>query len=84
MSVYEYSLITISNHENIYQEFKEGLERQKGVDYELIKINNNQHQFSSARTAYNEAATKANGKYLVFLHPDIRFLHTGRSKVPSL
>lgn len=51
MSVYEYSLITISNHENIYQEFKEGLERQKGVDYELIKINNNQHQFSSARTA---------------------------------
>ena len=74
MSVYEYSLITISNHENIYQEFKEGLERQKGVDYELIKINNNQHQFSSARTAYNEAATKANGKYLVFLHPDIRFL----------
>ena len=65
MSVYEYSLITISNHENIYQEFKEGLERQKGVDYELIKINNNQHQFSSARTAYNEAATKANGKYFV-------------------
>ncbi|MBB1070165.1 family 2 glycosyl transferase [Limosilactobacillus sp. RRLNB_1_1] len=71
---FEYSLITISNHENIYQEFKQGLKKQKDVDYELIKINNDHQQYSSARAAYNEAATKANGKYLVFLHPDIRFL----------
>ncbi|MCC4322828.1 glycosyltransferase family protein [Limosilactobacillus reuteri] len=71
---YEYSLITISNHEDVYQEFRKGLLQQKNVDYELIKINNDQNQFNSARTAYNEAAAKATGKYLVFLHPDIRFL----------
>ncbi|MCX2187190.1 glycosyltransferase [Limosilactobacillus pontis] len=71
---HEYSLITISNNESVYQEFKKGLKQQKDVDYELIKINNDHNQFNSARVAYNEAAKKARGKYLVFLHPDIRFL----------
>ena len=40
---YEYSLITISNHEDVYQEFRKGLLQQKNVDYELIKINNDPH-----------------------------------------
>ena len=29
---YEYSLITISNHEDVYQEFRKGLLQQKNVD----------------------------------------------------
>ncbi len=70
----EFSLITIANKENIYQEFKKGLLKQQNINYELIKVKNDHNQFSSARKAYNTAAKKASGKYLVFLHPDIRFL----------
>ncbi|MCW3763739.1 glycosyltransferase family protein [Weissella confusa] len=71
---HEFSIITIVNKENVYQEFKKSLDQQKQVDYELIKINNSNNQFQSARAAYNEASKKATGKYLVFIHPDIRFL----------
>lgn len=70
----KYSLITIVNKESVYQEFLENLNTQKGVDYELITINNEHNQYTSARQAYNEAAKGATGEYLVFLHPDIRFL----------
>ena len=71
---HEFSIITIVNRENLYQEFKKSLSQQQQVDYELIKINNYNNQFKSARKAYNEASKKATGKYLVFIHPDIRFL----------
>lgn len=70
----QFSLITIVNKEPVYQEFKKNLDTQVNVDYELIKIDNSDNQFNSARAAYNDAAKKANGEYLVFLHPDIRFL----------
>ena len=70
-----FSLITIINKEDVYTEFKQSLAKQENVDYELIRINNKNNQYTSARTAFNEAAKKAQGKYLVFLHPDIRFLN---------
>lgn len=69
-----FSIITIVNKEDVYQKFKDNLAQQKKVNYELIKINNGNNQFSSAREAYNKAIKKANGNYLVFLHPDMRFL----------
>ncbi|WP_283587998.1 glycosyltransferase [Limosilactobacillus viscerum] len=69
-----FSIITIVNKEKIYQGFKESLKSQEGVNYELIKVNNDNNQFSSAREAYNSAMKKAHGDYLVFLHPDMRFL----------
>lgn len=69
-----FSIITIVNKENIYKKFKKNLADQKNVNYELIKINNDHNQFSSAREAYNSAVSKANGNYLIFLHPDMRFL----------
>lgn len=71
---HKFSIITIVNRENVYQEFKSELSKQKDVDYELIKVNNDKNQFTSARKAYNNAAKKASGEYLAFLHPDIRFL----------
>ena len=70
-----YSLITIVNKEDVYQAFKAGLEKQTGVEYELIRINNENNEYNSARKAFNDAAKKAKGKYLVFLNPDIRFLN---------
>lgn len=71
---HKFSIITIVNKDDVYQQFKSELEEQSNADYELIKINNDQGQFDSAREAYNAAAAKANGEYLAFLHPDIRFL----------
>lgn len=70
----KYSLITIVNKEAVYKEFKNNLESQQKVNYELIRINNDHNQYDSARAAYNAALKKASGDYLVFLHPDIRFL----------
>lgn len=69
-----YSLITIVNKEAVYKDFLDSLNTQVGVKYELIAINNEHNQYSSARTAYNVAARRAKGEYLIFLHPDIRFL----------
>lgn len=69
-----FSIITIVNKENVYQGFKESLEKQDGVNYELIKVNNDHNQFTSARAAYNSAMKKAHGDYFVFTHPDMRFL----------
>lgn len=69
-----FSIITIVNNQAVYDYFKKSLEEQKDVNYELLKIDNRNNQFSSARLAYNRAIKKAKGDYLVFLHPDIRFL----------
>ena len=64
---YDFSLITIVNKDDVYQEFKTNLAQQKDIDYELIRINNEHQQYQSARQAFNEAAQKAKGEYLVFL-----------------
>ncbi|WP_283576511.1 glycosyltransferase [Limosilactobacillus oris] len=69
-----FSIITIVNKEKVYQDFKKSLKEQEGVNYELIKIANDNNQFDSARTAYNSALEKAKGDYLIFIHPDMRFL----------
>ncbi|MDM8334172.1 glycosyltransferase [Limosilactobacillus panis] len=69
-----FSIITIVNKEDVYQGFKKSLEAQDGVNYELIKVNNDHNQFASARAAYNSAMKKAHGDYLIFSHPDMRFL----------
>lgn len=74
MANVQFSLITIVNKEDVYQDFKANLLEQEGVNYELIKVKNDHNQFSSARMAYNQALKKANGNYMVFLHPDMRFL----------
>lgn len=68
------SLITIVNNENLYIELKENVEKQEGVDYELIPVMNiNNESYSSARKALADGAQKAQGRYLMFLHSDVRF-----------
>lgn len=69
-----FSLITIANNEQVYKEFKTSLATQINVNYELIKINNKNNIYNSARKAYNSAARQAKGTFLVFCHPDIRFM----------
>lgn len=70
-----FSIITIVNNQNQYKQFKDCLDMQKNCEYELIKINNINGEFSGARQAFNSAANQATGKYLLFVHPDIRFLN---------
>ncbi|MDW5472880.1 hypothetical protein SAZ89_01370 [Limosilactobacillus reuteri] len=55
---HDFSIITIVNKEKVYQDFKKSLNQQQQVDYEVIKVNNDNNQFKSARKAYNEAAKK--------------------------
>lgn len=69
-----FSIITIVNKENVYKDFKQDLAKQKEVNYELIKVVNDHNQFDSARDAYNHALAKVHGDYIIFLHPDMRFL----------
>ncbi len=68
------SLITMYNDKEIAQGFQENLATQQQIDYELVPIDNFNGQYSSIREAYNEAFSKTCGEYVVFLHPDIRFL----------
>lgn len=70
----KYSIITIINNKSTFDEFSVSLSQQRDVDYELIKINNCNNEFTSARSAYNHAANLAKGEFLIFCHPDIRFL----------
>lgn len=56
---HEFSIITIVNRENIYQEFKKSLSQQQQVDYELIKINNDNNQ-PSVHTVRRESGRTIN------------------------
>lgn len=69
------SLIIIVNKSDIFDGFVENLNSQKDISFELIPVMNTDNEYSSARRAYNEASSKASGKYVVFCHPDIRFLN---------
>lgn len=68
------SLLVIVNKESVYQQLLYNLQTQQDISYELIEINNRNYQYRSARAAFNENVHRANGKYLVFMHPDICFL----------
>lgn len=71
----ECSLITVVNNESLYHSFLDNLNTQINVDYEVIPVWNPDNKlFDSAREALGSGANKAEGKYLIFLHPDIRFL----------
>ena len=68
------AIFTIVNKEEVFRGFVDSLETQKNVSFELFPIMNCHGEYSSARHAYNEAATGKDFKYYVFSHPDIRFL----------
>lgn len=69
------SIICIANDQKIYDDFLENLAGQKFKDFELITIMNLNGEYSGARSAFNEHAKAARGQYLMFIHPDIRFLN---------
>ena len=74
------SILTIVNRQEVYEEFLRSLEQQEGVSFELRPVFNLRNEYDSARRAYNEAVRKAKGTYLLFSHPDIRFLSSSALK----
>ena len=68
------SIICIVNKKAVYDGFCVSLASQNFKDYELIPVWNTEGEYDSARAAFNDAASRAKGKYFVFVHPDIRFL----------
>lgn len=69
------TLVAICNKKDITDEFQENLSTQIGVEYSYIQIDNYNNNLNSARNAFNKVLDKTNGEYIIFLHPDIRFLH---------
>ena len=69
------SLVCIVNNTEIYNSFLDSLKTQVGIQYELLPIMNLGNEFTSARQAYNSVIASLKGRYVIFLHPDIRFLN---------
>lgn len=68
------TIVVIWNKEDIYTEFLDSLKKQKDVDFKIIGIKNDNHQYVGARQAYNDHLRAIEGSYVIFMHPDIRFL----------
>lgn len=67
------SLICVYNNKEALEEILlKSLKKQD--NYEFIPVDNTHNTFTSAASALNHGASKATGKYLMFLHQDIEFL----------
>ena len=66
------SIVCVYNNERLLADFLlDSLSRQT-VLYELIMVDNTENQFRSAAQALNWGGRKARGKYIMFVHQDIR------------
>lgn len=68
------SVIVCSIEEHLFNRFSESLAKTIGVDYELIRIENQKEKLPIAK-AYNKGASQASFDFLVFVHEDVVF-HT--------
>ena len=67
------SIICVYNNKEILDKYLiKSLENQD-EDYELVLVDNREQLFTSAASALNYGASKANGDYFVFSHQDIYF-----------
>ncbi|MFD1562791.1 glycosyltransferase [Haloarchaeobius amylolyticus] len=68
-----FSIICVYNDRETLDEFLDtGLKNQTCRNFEKIYIDNRDSTYESASEALNEGAFKASGKYLVFIHQDVR------------
>lgn len=66
------SVIVCSIDENLFNRFSESLAKTIGVEYEVVKIENQRKKLPLAK-AYNKGAIKASFDFLVFVHEDVVF-----------
>lgn len=69
----DFSIVTIVNKLEVFDDFCKSVEKQQDVSFELIPIYNLKNEYKSARSAFNSVLNKCNGTYVIFTHPDIRF-----------
>lgn len=67
------SIICVYNNKDILEEYLLKSLNMQTEEYELILVDNRENRFSSASSALNYGAEKANGEYFVFAHQDINF-----------
>jgi glycosyltransferase involved in cell wall biosynthesis len=83
------SIVCVYNNERLLADFLlDSLNRQT-AHYELITIDNTKNQCTSAAQALNWGGRKARGKYIMFVHQDIRlcsieWLHDAERMLDSL
>lgn len=66
------SIIVCSINEALFESFSQSVYQTIGVDYEIVKVDNDGNKYSIA-AAYNTGAEKAKFDYLCFAHEDILF-----------
>ena len=70
------AIVCVYNDQRVLADFLlDSLSRQT-APYELITIDNTKNEFSSAAQALNYGGRKARGKYIMFVHQDIRLCST--------
>lgn len=79
------SIIICSKYSTLDQKLVSNIEKTIGVPYELIHIDNSLNQYSIFQ-AYNEGVTRAQYKYLCFMHEDVLFhsVDWGKSVIETL
>ncbi len=65
------SIIVVYNDSNVLNGILLKSLKRQTREYELLLIDNTNHEFSSAARALNSAAVGARGKYLMFVHQDV-------------
>ncbi len=67
------SVICCSNNQKVYKTMLLASLQNQNASYEVVLIDNTNNKYSSAASALNDGARKANGEYLIFAHQDITF-----------
>lgn len=71
------SIITVVNNKEIYDEWLgPSVAAQEGIDFETVCIDNTGSEFDSLQKAYNKGLERAKGDWLMFVHPDVRFMQS--------
>lgn len=67
------SVVCVYEDKQILREYLESSLDVQTSSHEKILIDDSQNKYESAAKALNEGAARANGKYLLFIHADVRF-----------
>lgn len=69
-----FTIITVWNKRDVFADFQQDLEKQQGVDYALLAVDNSQNRYGGAREAFLAQMDRVETDFVVFMHQDIRFL----------
>lgn len=68
------SVITVINKPEVYRSMLyKSITAQKGIEFEIIEIDNMNNDFDSLIDAYRNGLQRSTGNWLLFVHPDVSF-----------